>query len=52
MPAPGSHDSAEINPPTNDGFAGANKTERILDLGYCLVRMNVTAEHTEDESFN
>jgi hypothetical protein len=32
MLTPRSHDSVEIKPPTNDGFAGANKTERILDL--------------------
>lgn len=30
--------------PPKDGFAVANKTERVLDFGYCLLRMNVGAK--------
>jgi hypothetical protein len=30
-----------VSDPPKDGFAVANKTERVLDFGYCLLRMNV-----------
>jgi hypothetical protein len=33
-----------VSDPPKDEFAVANKTERVLDFGYCLLRMNVGAE--------
>ena len=30
-----------LSDPPKDGFAVANKTQRILDFGYCLLRLNV-----------
>jgi hypothetical protein len=35
---------SRLTDPPKDGVGVANKTNRILDFGYCLVRMNVGAQ--------